>query len=176
MSHVCYGHREMFFTQLCRYKKVDALGQCMSNRVDNICQKNSSHTRWVYDKDTTFYDIAVNTYKPYKFVIAFENNYIDGYITEKIINPILAGAIPIYWGTSDVKQHFNPKRFIYINDFPTFEDCIKYIEKIDQDDQLYRQIINEPFMINNELNEYFLENPNNPYVKQLATLLQVSDK
>jgi len=173
MSYVCYEHREEFFTELSRYKQVDPLGKCMRKRVDNVC-KAVSHTRWTYESDLTFYDRAVDKYLPYKFVIAFEKTDIPGYITEKIINPILAGAIPIYWGTSDVKKHFNPKRFIFVQDFEDIQSCIKYIEQIDQDDQLYQQIINEPFLINNDFNEYCLEHPNNPYVNEIASLLEVS--
>jgi hypothetical protein len=29
---------------------------------------------------------------------------INGYFTEKIINPVLAGAVPIYWGAPDVEK------------------------------------------------------------------------
>jgi hypothetical protein len=34
------------------------------------------------------FDLAVDTYSQYKFVIAFENSAINGYFTEKIINPV----------------------------------------------------------------------------------------
>ena len=34
----------------------------------------------------------------YRFVVAFENDAADGYMTEKIVNAMLAGAIPIYAG------------------------------------------------------------------------------
>jgi hypothetical protein len=172
MYSACHAHRENFFLKLSEYKKVDALGRCMKNRVNNVCQ-NAEHTRNVNTKECTFFDSAVNMYKPYKFVIAFENNNIEGYITEKIINPVLANTIPIYWGSSDVKKHFNTKRFICVNDFQTIDECIKYIIKIDQDDQLYQQIISQPFFVQNEFNEYCLESKNNSYIKQLSFLLNV---
>lgn len=172
MSYVCYKHREEFYNKLSQYKKVDALGLCMKNRVNDKCMP-ADHDRLISDDKKTFYDTAVIKYLPYKFVMAFENTSVLGYITEKIINPILAGAIPIYWGTSDVKKHFNPKRFIYVNDFSSIDECIKYIAKIDNDDELYQQIINEPFMINNELNEYCLEHNDNTYVKYMRSLLQI---
>lgn len=34
----------------------------------------------------------------YDFIIAFENSDFDGYVTEKIIEALVAGTIPLYWG------------------------------------------------------------------------------
>lgn len=34
----------------------------------------------------------------YVFNLCFENSYEDGYISEKIIDSLMAGCIPIYWG------------------------------------------------------------------------------
>jgi len=46
----------------------------------------------------------IDTYKNYKFVIAMENIQKDGYITEKNINAFYSGAIPIYWGATNVND------------------------------------------------------------------------
>ena len=35
------------------------------------------------------------------------------YFTEKLINALLAGTVPIYFGAPDVAKYVNPKRFIY---------------------------------------------------------------
>lgn len=37
------------------------------------------------------------------------------YVTEKIVNAFLAGAIPIYWGSPFVLKMFNPRAFIFVN-------------------------------------------------------------
>ena len=61
-------------------------------------------------------DGAVRTYSPYKFVIAMENDFSNGYWVEKMINPILARSIPIYGGVSPepwIARYINPSRFIY---------------------------------------------------------------
>ena len=84
----------------------------------------------------------MNIYKNYKFVIAFENSSSLGYVSEKILLPLSAGSIPIYWGAPDVKDYINPECFINVNDFDSFEDCIEYVKKVDNDDELYQKYIN----------------------------------
>jgi hypothetical protein len=92
-----------------------------------------------------------NIYKPYKFVIAFENEQIEGYITEKLILPMIVRCIPIYLGAPDVNKYFNPKSFINVSDFNSFEDCIRYVIQVHNDDALYQKIVDQPFFYNNEL-------------------------
>jgi len=55
----------------------------------------------------------VETYKRYKFVITFENRQLNGYLTEKIVNALLAGVVPIYFGAPDVGNYLNTKRFVH---------------------------------------------------------------
>lgn len=38
------------------------------------------------------------TAKNYKFMICFENGIYPGYVTEKLLDAYVCGAIPIYWG------------------------------------------------------------------------------
>jgi len=95
-------------------------------------------------------DQLIDTYKDYKFVIAMENVCMDGYVTEKILNAFYSGAIPIYWGSSNVTDFFNKKAFINVNDFKTFEECVDYV--IGMDDQMIREMVDEPIYVqNNEL-------------------------
>lgn len=158
LYNACHPHRELFFDKLNSYKKVDPLGKCRSNiNEENVCQ-NLDTDRWVYTNTETYNDLAVSKYLPYKFVIAMENTDVEGYITEKILNPIFAGSIPIYWGTSEITKHFNPKRFIYINHFINMDECIKHIIEVDSNDNLYQQYINEPFFVGNKFNEYLDNN------------------
>ena len=119
-----------------------------SNKVDNLGKcynKNKNNNQWWGDN--------LSLYKKYKFVIAFENSSMKGYITEKLTMPMLARAIPIYLGADDVSDYFNPKSFINVNDFENFEECIHYILKVDSDNTLYESILNEPYFHNNSLNK-----------------------
>lgn len=79
--------------------------------------------------------------KDYKFHIAFENMKADGYVTEKIMEPLVARTIPIYWGSHSVKKEFGEGSYIDISDFDTIDLAIDYIKKVDNDDHLYMQIL-----------------------------------
>ena len=87
----------------------------------------------------------------YKFSLAMENTKSDGYITEKIIDAFLAGNIPIYYGDYMVEEYINPKSFILIKGKKDMMEKIEYIKKIDNDDELYRSILKETVLINNNI-------------------------
>ena len=39
--------------------------------------------------------------------------YLAGYITEKIMNGLLADTVPIYWGAPDISEYFNMDRIVH---------------------------------------------------------------
>jgi hypothetical protein len=143
--------RDSFYDALCKYKPVDALGSCRSNKPRN------KTTRILYDPlIVTYYEDAIKQYEKYKFVIAIENSQLNGYITEKLVNPFLANSVPIYLGAPDVlSEYFNPKAMIHVRDFKTYDDCVGFIKQVDQDKDLYEAYLNEPLFLNNELPPYF---------------------
>lgn len=136
MYSVSHTHRIKYFNLLSTYKKVDALGKCCKNI-------NIESTRYNYDNKETYNDIAVKYYTEYKFVLALENSFVAGYCTEKLMNPLIANSIPIYWGDSAIFKYINKKRVIYIQDFKSDEDLLEYIKYIDTDSAAYQKIVNE---------------------------------
>jgi hypothetical protein len=102
------AERDYLFDLVSTYKPVTALGR----------SKTTSHEVWsnadrhVYTANETYNDLAVQKYAPFKFVIAGENSRRVGYVTEKIVNAMLAHAIPIYVGAEDISEHFHPGSFI----------------------------------------------------------------
>lgn len=79
--------------------------------------------------------------KNYKFNLAIENADVDGYVTEKIFEPFVAGCVPIYWGNRWVKREFGEGGYINIQDFDTLDNAINYIKKVDSDDELYLKML-----------------------------------
>lgn len=85
----------------------------------------------------------IKVYSKYKFAIAMENKCVDGYITEKILNAYYSGCIPIYWGSKNINDFFNPESFINVNDFKSIEDCVDYI--INLSEKEINIILSKPF-------------------------------
>jgi len=59
---------------------------------------------------------------PYRFSLAIENDSYKTYYTEKITDCFASGTIPIYWGTTDIGDHFNMDGIISLT--PEFDYSI----------------------------------------------------
>jgi alpha(1,3/1,4) fucosyltransferase len=138
--------RNNFFKVLSKYKKIDSPGRCMTNMPPisyNSPRESRLSSNWVLDK--------LKYLKRYKFTISFENFSKSGWTTEKLTHPMLVNSIPIYFGHKDVNKEFNTKSFINYNDFNNMDEFIKYIIKVDNDDELYEKILREPWYNDNKL-------------------------
>lgn len=65
------------------------------------------------------YDILKEYYPKFKYNIAVENDYTEGWITEKLINGMIAGSVVFYYypfKDNIIEQIFNPDAFIAITD------------------------------------------------------------
>ena len=125
-------------------KKAIALGKC--SRTPG------------YEAPGTYSQLK-DIYKRYNFGLAMENHNRKGYITEKITNVFEAGSIPIYWGASDLaKELFNPKAFIDINDYKSFEEAADAVVTITQDKKLLKKLLHEPMFKNNKIPPLLLVN------------------
>lgn len=86
--------------------------------------------------------------KKFIFNICSENFGVDheGYITEKLMNACLGGAIPIYFGELDEvdRKIFNEKRILFLNK-DNVEEVSKKIKKMmdepEEMDRFYRQAV-----------------------------------
>jgi alpha(1,3/1,4) fucosyltransferase len=114
-----------FFHKLSQYKAVDAGGRVLNNLGGRVENKRAYLSRC-------------------KFTIAFENESHPGYATEKIIEPLLMGSIPIYWGDPHIDEDFNPECFINVHRFKSYEDVIAEVRRIDQDDELWKTYVTAP--------------------------------
>lgn len=55
--------------------------------------------------------------EPYMFSIVPENSEHAGYYTEKIVDCFIAKTIPIYWGCTDIGNHFDTNGIIQFRDW-----------------------------------------------------------
>lgn len=119
------------FSLLNTYKRVDSGGKYLNNIGENV-------------KDKFAFD------KSHKFSIVFENFSYNGYCTEKIVQAFAAQTIPIYWGDYLCEETFNPKSFINVHKHNTFKEVLDRVIEIDNNDNLYIEMLKEPALISNQ--------------------------
>eukprot|EP00928_Gymnodinium_smaydae_P017904 TRINITY_DN16830_c0_g1_i2.p1 TRINITY_DN16830_c0_g1~~TRINITY_DN16830_c0_g1_i2.p1 ORF type:complete len:519 (-),score=118.08 TRINITY_DN16830_c0_g1_i2:106-1662(-) len=139
MQCAVVGLRIAFVRALGEYKKVDALGKCGGGTnfpMDRPAVIREVRRRFAESQGEdvsaqelnkwfatpryrgnvslpTFLDTKVVGFEGYKFAVAFENSPATGYFTEKMVDVVLSGAVPIYFGASDIDEMVNEKAFVH---------------------------------------------------------------
>ena len=152
-SHFCNfisrgynGYRSEFVDKLKKYKLVDiSYGQ-----HKNISVPGEGGTiNGAINK--------INFIRKYKFTIAFENSSmkqeLDGYTTEKLIEPMIAKSLPLYWGNTRISEDFNTNSFLNIHDYENEDQFIEKIIELDRNDELYKSYFKEK--LKNKNNKLF---------------------
>jgi hypothetical protein len=114
------------FQELNKKENVDSFGHLLNNTEGTL--RGSQQDK-------------IKLLEGYKFTIAFENSYHEGYNTEKIIEPLESGCIPLYNGGERVKEYFNPTSFIYYKDFKDIQSYTEHILKVHREQALYEEIV-----------------------------------
>ncbi|MCR4650578.1 MAG: hypothetical protein K5662_02370 [Lachnospiraceae bacterium] len=149
-SNETYGEgallRKKFATELMKYKPIDCPGRVLNNMKDGLTAR----------EDADWEQAKIDFISGYKFTIAFENCSYPGYSSDKLMDPLLANSVPIYWGDPRAGKNFNSDAFISVNgcekDMKRFIDMI--IE-LDRDDEAYLKIATAPMMAETyDENEY----------------------
>lgn len=61
-----------------------------------------------------------DTLDDYMFSIVIENNAIDNYFTEKLLNCFAVGTVPIYLGCRNIDSFFDPEGIIHVGRWTNF--------------------------------------------------------
>ncbi len=114
-----------FFKKLDAVKRVDSGGRYLNNIGAPVADK-------------------MEFIKDYRFVISFENSAYPGYTTEKILEPILADCIPVYWGNPLIGRDFNEGRFLNHDAFPSEDALINRMLELENDPEKAIDLIAAP--------------------------------
>ena len=101
---------------------------CIQNGIIVKCPSKVCHN----DKDIDSRGLSKAQYiSGFVFNICPENTVTSGYCTEKLMECVMSGCIPIYWGDFDNEIIFNQNRIIkassVIKDFPKLAQQVKYL-------------------------------------------------
>jgi hypothetical protein len=146
----CVDFREEAFDRLALLEipNVAYGGRCMG--------KMNNHTNVRKVKMNMEYTENYQEMQKYRFCLVMENTKLDGYITEKILMAYLAGCVPIYYGTREVFDIYNPRSFIYY-DIENPEPAIQEILHLERDMNAYEKVLQEPILLDgsNTIQTYF---------------------
>lgn len=132
--------RNEFFSLLNSYKKVDSAGKLFKNIDIDLPDENSK----------------IDFLSKRKFNICFEAYQHPGYVTEKILHAFYARTVPIYWGSQTIDVDFNPRAFINANNYRSLGELADAVIAIDNDDNLYAAIANQPKFLYNIPTSYVI--------------------
>ncbi len=85
-------------------------------------------------------EAALEWFRHYRFVISVENSSTPGYTTEKIVQALAAGSIPIYHGDPYIERVFNPERMINVHRLG-LEGAIAKVQELEADPQAYAAVV-----------------------------------
>ena len=114
-----------FFNELSKYRKVASGGRLLNNVGGSVKDKMDFIAR-------------------YKFNIAFENSTLPGYATEKIIEPLAAYTVPIYYGDPDIGDWFSTDCMVRLRSHADVRRAVDEIVALDRDDAAYLAKVKAP--------------------------------
>jgi hypothetical protein len=135
VSNAYSKKRIKFFHQLSKYKQVDSGGKYLNNVGGPVENKLAFISE-------------------YKFVFAFENAAYPGYTTEKVIEPLQVGSIPIYWGNPLVGKDINTRRIINYSDYRNADELIQDLLALEKDTERAISILSQPSFPDDKVPSY----------------------
>jgi hypothetical protein len=137
--------------------RVDALGACVGGGRPRDEARLASRFA-----PGGFHDGAVGVLAPYKFAVAFEHSpRAPGYVTEKLVNAMLAGAVPIYDGPPEAARWFNPRSYVDCSEAALqpngsggvggseawlVQQCVAKVMAVHRNHSAYVEMISEPWL------------------------------
>lgn len=135
----CVNYRDDAFRRLSEIGIVHYGGRCNGGGVGQfspeVSQGGWGENHYLFAK--------------YRFAIAMENTNTPHYVTEKIVNAFLAGAVPIYYGPDDVFEIFNRHAFVFY-DIDNPEPALQYIAYLESNATAYGEVARQPVLAHGE--------------------------
>lgn len=118
LAHECKSHRTSFFNALLEAVDRKERRGTIVGGVHGLGPCSHNH-RWSKKYASPPMDTPQSeVYKEYRFVLAFENEFEEGYVTETLAAALAAGAVPIYYGDADAAARvFDRRTFVDVREF-----------------------------------------------------------
>lgn len=142
--------RDRYVRELMKYIQVDSYGKCLNNKP---LPAHLEDTSTATGEDQNFMSFVAR----YKFHLALENGLCPDYMTEKLWRPLHQGCVPVYRGSSSVKDWMpNDHSVVVVDDFPSPKALADFLTFLDENDAEYLRYLefkNPEFVTNSRLLE-----------------------
>lgn len=173
-----YGHR---WREVCRQSPMLGLAR--------IVRRPSARmfTRWLSDLQTRKAAVEIlNSYKgmckskyetlsKYHFAIAYENFRIRGYITEKMLDCLFVGTIPIYWGEPEIDKWVPKECYIDRREFVNYDDLHKYLISLTENDRMRYRAAGRAFIESENYYPFSKEQFTERFIEDVEADLEMID-
>eukprot|EP00013_Stygamoeba_regulata_P010015 CAMPEP_0177673094 /NCGR_PEP_ID=MMETSP0447-20121125/25732_1 /TAXON_ID=0 /ORGANISM="Stygamoeba regulata, Strain BSH-02190019" /LENGTH=750 /DNA_ID=CAMNT_0019180887 /DNA_START=62 /DNA_END=2310 /DNA_ORIENTATION=+ len=127
--------RKHYVEELMHHIDVHSYGKCLHNKDFD---GEDGHGGW----EGSFGDMMrrkQDLIGRYHFFLVFENNnQVDDYVTEKLANALLAGTLPVYYGTRTVDRWIPAANsIIRVDDFISPRHLAEHLRRVAADPDLY---------------------------------------
>jgi hypothetical protein len=102
-------NRLKYVKEMMEYIPMHSYGGCLGNRKE---QEIPYDDRW--PKHDQRRARKHKTLRQYKFYLAFENTGVRDYVSEKVYDSLIGGALPVYRGAEGIRK-FMPHEHSYVN-------------------------------------------------------------
>jgi hypothetical protein len=75
-------------------------------------------------------DRKSETLSRYTFALCYENQTLDGWITEKLFDCLRAGTVPVYWGAPNIEEYVPPECFVDRRRFATYDELREHLHSL----------------------------------------------
>lgn len=139
----------------------------------DICNR-----RWSIPKYEV-YGGAINkksdAYENHRFGLSFENmTGVNGWISEKIFDVFASGAVPVYWGASNVEEYIPKGTFIDYREFANPKDLHQHLVNIDEDEYAeYRSNIED--FLEGDAAQFAAKNVADTFYEEITDLVDSTD-
>jgi len=118
-------------------------GHLLRHQIQTLSNKQSGIDFYGWGSPGGHIPDKIVALKDYMFHVTIENIKASYYFTEKLIDCLLTGCVPIYYGAPNINKYFNTDGFIIFNSFEEFSSL-----KLKKDDFYKRSsAIRENFKI-----------------------------
>lgn len=133
-DEVCRQLRLLGLLRIARHPSIRSLARWL---IDLQARKASKQILNAYKGTCKSKHDALSRYH---FAIAYENFRIRGYITEKMLDCLFVGTIPVYWGEPEIEKWIPRECFIDRREFGTYADLHLHLASLtEQERSRYRE-------------------------------------